>query len=94
MAICRASRPTEGTAPEIVRQYVAFGAGPRATQFLVHAAKARAILAGRYAVSLDDVRALAAPVLVHRVLPSFKAEADGVGARAIVDQLIEAVQPA
>jgi MoxR-like ATPase len=94
VAICRASRPGEPTAPEAIRRYVSFGAGPRASQYLVLAAKARAILAGRYAVSLEDVRALAMPVLVHRVLPNFHAEADGVTARALVERLMEAVQPA
>jgi len=94
VAICRATRPGEPTAPEPIRRYVSFGAGPRASQYLVLAAKARAILAGRYAVSREDVRALAMPVLVHRVLPNFHAEADGVTARALVDRLMEAVQPA
>ena len=69
---------------------MSWGAGPRASQYLVLAAKARAILNGRYAASVDDVRALAMPVLVHRVLPNFHAEADGVTARTLVDRLIEA----
>ena len=94
VALCRATRPSEPTAPEAIRSYVSFGAGPRASQFLVLAAKARAILAGRYAASIDDVRALAMPVLVHRVLPNFHAEADGMTARALVDRLLEAVGPA
>jgi MoxR-like ATPase len=94
VAICRATRPGEPTAPEIIRRYVSFGAGPRASQYLVLASKARAILAGRYAASLDDVRALAMPVLVHRVLPNFHAEADGVGARSLVERLLDAVRPA
>ena len=84
----------EPTAPEGIRRYVSFGAGPRASQYLVLAAKARAILAGRYAVSLEDVRALAMPVLVHRVLPNFHAEADGVTARALVERLMDAVRAA
>ena len=58
------------------------------------AAKARAILEGRYAASVEDVRALAAPVLVHRVLPNFHAEADGMNARTLVARLIDAVRPA
>jgi MoxR-like ATPase len=94
VAICRATRPSEGTAPEAIRRYVSFGAGPRASQYLVLAAKARAILAGRYAVSIEDIRALAMPVLVHRVLPNFHAEADGVSARSLVERLMEAVRPA
>ncbi len=94
VALSRATRPAEPTAPEDIRRYVSWGAGPRASQYLILAAKARAILAGRYAVSLDDVRALAMPVLVHRVLPNFHAEADGVSARSLVERLLEAVRPA
>ncbi|HSZ83283.1 MAG TPA: MoxR family ATPase, partial [Polyangia bacterium] len=94
VALCRASRPADATAPDFVKKYVAWGAGPRASQYLVHAAKARAILAGRYAVSLEDVRALATPVLVHRVLPNFHAEADGLKAPALVARLLGAVKPA
>ena len=94
MALCRASRPTEAGAPELIKKYVAWGAGPRASQYLVLAAKARAILNGRYAASIEDVRALAGPVLVHRVLPNFHAEADGLTAHKLVAQLIESVTPA
>jgi len=71
---------------------VSWGAGPRASQYLILAAKARAILNGRYAASTDDVRALAMPVLVHRVLPNFHAEADGLNARTLVGQLIDHVK--
>jgi len=73
---------------------VSWGAGPRASQYLTLAAKARAILAGRYAASIEDVRALAQPVLVHRVLPNFHAEADGLTARSLVERLIETIRPA
>ena len=75
-----------------MRKYVSWGAGPRASQYLVLAAKARAVLAGRYAVGLEDVRALALPVLMHRVVPNFHAEADGVTARAIVNHVTESIQ--
>jgi MoxR-like ATPase len=92
VALGRASRPTEPGAPDFIKKYVSWGAGPRASQYLVLAAKARAILNGRYAASTEDVRALAMPVLVHRVLPSFHAEADGLTARALVAQLIESVK--
>jgi MoxR-like ATPase len=92
VALCRASRPGEAGAPEFIKKYVAWGAGPRASQYLVLAAKARAILAGRYAASIEDVRALAPPVLVHRVLPNFHAEADGLKAPALVARLLEAVK--
>jgi MoxR-like ATPase len=92
VAICRATRPAEPTAPEFIKKYVSWGAGPRASQYLVLAAKARAILQGRYAVSIEDVRALAPPVLVHRVLPNFHAEADGLTAHALVQQLVDAIR--
>ena len=82
------------SAPELVQKYVAWGAGPRASQYLVLAAKARAILAGRYAASIEDVRALATPVLVHRVLPNFHAEADGLKAASLVARLLDMVKPA
>src|SRR5262249_31266344 len=78
VALARASRPQEAGAPQFVRDYVAWGAGPRASQFLILAGKARAILDGRFAVSSDDVRALAAPTLVHRIVPNFHAEAERV----------------
>jgi len=94
VSICRASRPSEPGAPDFIKKYVSWGAGPRASQYLVLAAKARAILHGRYAASIEDVRALAAPVLVHRVLANFHAEADGLTARALVERLLETVRPA
>jgi MoxR-like ATPase len=93
VALCRASRPGGATASESIRRYVSFGAGPRASQYLVLAAKAKAILAGRFAVSIEDVRALAGPVLVHRILPNFHAEADGMTSRALVARLLETVKP-
>jgi MoxR-like ATPase len=92
VALGRSSRPTEATAPDFIKKYVSWGAGPRASQYLILAAKARAILNGRYAASTDDVRALAMPVLVHRVLPNFHAEADGLNARTLVGQLIDHVK--
>ncbi len=105
VSLCRATRPparagVPGPAPalgpiselDLVRKYVSWGAGPRASQYLVLAAKARAVLAGRYAVGLEDVKALALPVLIHRVVPNFHAEADGVTARAIVSHVTETVK--
>jgi len=94
LRIVRASRPAghadEGV-PAAVRQWVKWGAGPRAGQALVLGAKARALLDGRSVASLDDVRAVAPPVLRHRVLLNFQAEADGVDAEQIVARLLEAV---
>ena len=94
VTLVRMTRPGDAEAPAFVKEFVSWGAGPRASQYLVLAAKARAILQGRYAAAIEDVRALAGPVLVHRVLPNFHAEADGVTARALVERLMEAVRPA
>jgi MoxR-like ATPase len=90
VAICRGTRPSPESIPH-VRRYVSWGAGPRASQHLVLAAKARAILDGRFAVAIEDVRQLAAPVLVHRVVRNFHAEADGVRARDLVTSVVESI---
>jgi len=76
--------------PDFVRDYVTWGAGPRASQYLVLAAKARAVLHGRAYASTDDIRAVAAPVLRHRIITNFNAEADGVKPDDIVRRLLEA----
>ena len=89
--LVQATRPDNPTAPEPVRKWVAWGAGPRASQYLILAGKARAVLHGRPAVSVEDVRALAPYVLRHRVLPSFQAEAERVTAPRIVDEVLSAV---
>ncbi len=86
--LVRATRPSESSAPSIVRQYVRWGAGPRAGQALILGAKAAALLAGRAAVSPSDIRRVALPVLRHRILPNFAAEADGVTAEPIVEALL------
>jgi MoxR-like ATPase len=94
LRLVRASRPggnVDDRAPAAVRQWVKWGAGPRAGQALVLGAKARALLDGRSVAAPDDVRAVAAPVLRHRVLLNFQAEADGVDADQIVARLVEAV---
>jgi MoxR-like ATPase len=92
--LVRATRPSrqgEGN-PEFVNKWVRWGAGPRAGQALLLGAKARALLEGRSVVSLDDVRAVALPVLRHRVLLNFQAEADEMDADAIVRQLLEQIR--
>ena len=76
--LVRASRPKSPTCPEIVKKWVAFGASVRAAQYLVLGAKARALTSGRYHVSFEDIRALAHPVLRHRVLTNFHAQSEGV----------------
>ena len=92
--LVRASRPT-GTAddrvPDFVKQWLRWGAGPRAGQALLLAGKARAVLNGRPAVSLEDIRAVAPPVLRHRLLVNFQAEADGVDAETVVTRLLDTV---
>jgi MoxR-like ATPase len=90
--LVRQTRPKEPGAPEVVRKHVNWGAGPRASQYLVVAAKARAVLQGRYAATVEDVRALALPVLRHRVLPNFAAESEGITSTRIVQQLLELVK--
>ncbi|MGE3489251.1 MAG: AAA family ATPase [Vicinamibacterales bacterium] len=92
--LVRASRPTGTEAdrvPDFVKQWLRWGAGPRAGQALLLAGKARAVLHGRPAVSLDDIRAVAPPVLRHRLLVNFQAEADGVDAEMVVTRLVETV---
>jgi MoxR-like ATPase len=87
--LVRASRPDWTAAPDFVRRQVSWGAGPRASQFLILGAKARAVLYGRYAALTEDVRALALPVLQHRVIPNFHAEAEGISAASIVQRLLD-----
>jgi MoxR-like ATPase len=91
LALVRASRRHPAGTLEFVEKWVAYGASVRAAQYLVLGAKARALARGRYHVSVEDVRALAHPVLRHRVLTNFHAESEGVKADRIVDLLLEAV---
>ena len=85
--LVRRTRPAENS-DKHVRDHVAWGAGPRASQALILGAKARAALDGRPAATVEDVRALAEPVLRHRVLTNFHAEAEGVDSRAVIAQLL------
>jgi MoxR-like ATPase len=87
----RQTRVGREDVPEMVQRYVSWGAGPRASQNLVLAAKARAVLNGRYYVSGDDIRAVAAPVLRHRIVTNFNAEADGIKPDDIVAHLAETI---
>jgi MoxR-like ATPase len=89
--LARRTRVGHGDVPQMVRDFVSWGAGPRASQYLVMAAKARAILRGRYYVSGDDIRAVAAPVLRHRIITNFSAEAEGLKADDIVAHLIKTI---
>jgi MoxR-like ATPase len=89
--LAAASRPKGGAAPDFVKQWVSWGAGTRASQNLVLGAKARALLAGRAHVSAEDIRSLAIPVLRHRVLVNYRAEAEGVQVEDVIRRLIEHV---
>ena len=90
VGLVRATRPTDPEAPEIVKKYVNYGASVRATQFLVLAAKARALLDGRYHVETADLQALALPILRHRVLTNFYAESDKKTVDEILREMIDA----
>jgi MoxR-like ATPase len=91
LSLARTSRPKAKDAPESVKKWVAFGASVRAAQYMVLGAKARALTSGRYHVSFDDIRAMAHPVLRHRVLTNFRAESEGITTDSIVDDLLSAV---
>ena len=85
------SRPGQSDTPDFVNEWVSWGAGLRAAQFLVLGAKARALLEGRVHVTLDDIRALIKPTLRHRILVGYRAEADGVSVDTVIERLIAAV---
>ena len=92
MQLARLTRPHQDGAPDFIRDYVSWGAGPRASQYLVLGAKARAVLQGRFYASCEDVRAVAYPVLRHRILTNFNAEAEGIKPDDIVRRLIDVVE--
>src|SRR5207344_1681238 len=87
--LVRKTRPKGATAPPWLKPLVAWGAGPRAVQYLVLGAKARAALLGSYMVRLEDLQAVAAPVLTHRLITTFAAQAEGIDAKKIVHRLVE-----
>ena len=93
VTLVRASRPEDAKASELVRKNVAFGAGPRASQGLIIGAKARAVLHGRYAAEIEDVRALVEPVLKHRLVMNFRAEAEGVTAEDVIEDIKRSIEP-
>jgi MoxR-like ATPase len=92
-SLARATRPDDPSATELVKRFVRWGAGPRAGQALVLGAKAHALLAGRFAVAPEDIQRVARPVLRHRVLVNFAAEAEGVGAERVIDDVLARVGP-
>ena len=89
--LVRASRPKSANVPDNVKKWVAFGASVRAAQYLILGGKARALTNGRYHVSFDDVRAMAHPVLRHRIITNFHAQSEGITTDILVDRLLEAV---
>ena len=93
MRLVRATRPGDATAAPVVRQWCKWGAGPRAGQALVLGAKVAALVDGRSVPSLDDIRAVALPVLRHRILLNFQAEADGIEPDHVIQRLLETVTP-
>jgi MoxR-like ATPase len=94
VALAQRSRPQSADAPQFVKEYVEWGAGPRASQYLILGAKARTILQGRYAVSIEDIQALAPSVLRHRIVPNFKAQGEGLSSLDIISRLLTEVKPA
>ncbi len=89
--LVRATRPEDPMAPDVVKRYVQYGASVRATMFLTLAAKARALMMGRYHVTHDDIAALALPVMRHRVLTNYFAESDKVDVDDVLTQLVQAL---
>jgi MoxR-like ATPase len=91
MTLARWTRAGKGDVPEFVSDYIGWGAGPRASQYLVMAGKARALLQGRYYVATEDIRRVAHPVLRHRIITNFNAEADSITSDDLVEMLLDAV---
>ncbi len=88
VSIVRKTRPTEGDAPAWLKDFVGWGAGPRAVQYLILGAKARAALKGSYMVRMEDIEAVASPVLAHRVITNFAAESQGMTSKKVVERLV------
>ncbi len=89
--LVRCTRPKEQEAVSFVKELIEWGAGPRASQYLILAGKVRAVLQGRFHVTIDDIEALAHPVLRHRIVPTFNAEAEGINVDEIIDRVLKAV---
>jgi MoxR-like ATPase len=88
LEVIRQTRPNEPGASDFVRHWLSWGAGPRAGQFLILAGKARALMRGRLYVTLEDIEAVAAPVLRHRLVPNFNAEAEGISVEQIIEKIL------
>jgi len=90
--LARSTRPNPNSSLEYIKNWVSWGAGPRASQYMILGSKVKAILDGRYTPSVEDVKTVASPVLRHRIVTSFNAEADGVGTQDIINKLLEDVK--
>ena len=90
--LVRASRPIEPNSPDFIKKWISWGAGPRASQYLILGGKARALLDGRYAATCNDVRAIVKPILQHRIITNFHAEAEGKTSLQIIDQLLDTIK--
>jgi MoxR-like ATPase len=90
--LVRLSRPQAEDAPEWIKNWVGWGAGPRAVQYLIRGAKARAVLHGSYLVRMEDLEAVAQPVLTHRILTNFQAQSEGVTSNTVIDRLLQEVR--
>jgi MoxR-like ATPase len=90
--LVRRTRPRSEQSPDWIKKWVTWGAGPRAVQYLVRGAKARAVLHGSYLVRMEDLEAVAAPVLTHRILTNFQAQSEGISSTGIIDRLLEEVR--
>ena len=93
VALAQRSRPATADALQFVKDFVEWGAGPRASQYLILGAKARTMLQGRYAVSIEDIQALAPSVLRHRIVPNFKAQGEGLTSLDVIRRLLQEVKP-
>jgi MoxR-like ATPase len=91
--LVRASRPQEVEAIPFVKEWVEWGAGPRASQHLILAAKARAIMNHRYVASVEDIKAVIPTILVHRIITNFKAQAEEINSLKVIERLLEEVKP-
>ena len=91
--LVHASRPKESEALPFVKEWTEWGAGPRASQYLILAAKARAVMDNRYVASVEDVKAVVPSILRHRIITNFKAQAEGITSLHIIDRLLQEVKP-
>jgi MoxR-like ATPase len=89
--LVRATRPSDGSAPDFIKEMIDWGAGPRAGQYLISGGKAIAAMDGRPSIALDDIRKVAIPVLRHRISPNFQAQAEGMTAESIIERLVQTV---